>query len=307
MTYPGGSFPGSGVIDGPRKLPVMMTVADADGTVLQANNFGLKAGGVEIRLTTLQGWWETADVRANPVDVPGGDGAYDDDPLFSGRTITASGVVLADNATALMSMEPVFRQLLAKEARRGTVTIGVSDNQAERCSVRLGGKTVFSPTHPWRAEWSISLFAARPERLAANAKTASTQPYAPSAGLSFPWTFPLDFGGIGTTGRISAANGGSIKSGVKLDISGACLNPQIVLIETGERIAFQTELSVGGALSIDTNTANRSVLRDGTAPWGFTMTSDSSLFLLRPGTNTLLFLTDSGTPTLTATWSDANP
>jgi hypothetical protein len=290
-------------------LPITIMVAEDGGDTLQPiTNMRAKTDGLELRLTDWSGWDDGPDVRANPVDVPGGDGAYDDDPLFAGRTVIVKGVALADTVTAMQAARAAFRKILAREGyRRGAVTVQVGDDPAEKCSVRLGGATQFKLTQWNRAEWSLSLYAAIPNRLAAEEQTGSTQPYVPSAGLAFPWTFPLSFGGLGTAGQIVAVNGGDIAAGVKLDIADACLNPQIVLVETGQRIAFQTELGTGSGLTIDTDTAKRSVLRDGTAPWGFTMTSDSDLFLLRPGTNTLLFLVDSGTPTLTASWSDARP
>lgn len=318
------------------KLPVSIVISEDDGETLQTiSNTGIKGAGVELRLTEWSGWDDTADVRANPQDVPAGDGAYDDGPLFAARTVMLKGVALADTPGALISVGRVFRRLLAGSIRSGSVAItqegfvsavpgsfpglllipgptlipGAGSEEtivaeALRASIRLGGATTFSKTHPRRAEWSISLYAADARRYSVDEQTRETGPFVPSGGLAFDWTFPLTFGSVGTDGRIIAVNNGDIPTGVRLRIADGCVNPQIILVETGERLALIDDIDVD--VVIDTNTRNRSVLRND-APYGWVLTSDSEFFQLPVGTSTLLFRVDSGSSTLTATWSDATP
>lgn len=290
-------------------LPITVTVAEDDGDMLQPiTNTGVTVNGVELRLTDMSGWDDTADVRTNPLDLPVGDGAYDDGPLMAARTIIVKGVALASTPAALLGVQRVFRRLLVRGNRVGYVAVTQGDGAAAeslKASVRLNGATTFQKTHPTRAEWSLSLYAADSRRYSTTERTGTTQAFVTSGGLAFPWTFPLTFGaGGGNAGQIIAVNDGDIPTGVRLSISGACTNPQIALVETGQRLALITSNSDG--VVIDTNTRNRSVLRNG-APFAWVLTLDSEFFQLPVGTSTLLFLCDSGSPTLTAAWSDATP
>lgn len=286
-------------------LPVTVTVSEDDGEALQQiTNRGVKANGVELRLTSWDGWDDTAEIRGNPEPVPAGDGDYDDGPLLASRVLTMKGVALADTPADLMAIGRVFRRLLVGENRQGTVVVDQNDEESLQSSIRLNGKTVFDKTHPTRAEWSMSLYAADSRRYSTDLKTDSTQPFAPSGGLAFNWAFPLSFGAGGAAGTITVTNDGDIPTGVLLDIVGACVNPQIHLVETGQRIALID--TIDADVVIDTNTRNRSVLRNG-SPYGWVLTSDSEFFQLPKGTSTLLFSVDSGNPTLTASWRDATP
>lgn len=283
-------------------LPVTVDVAEDAGFSLQTiTNTGLKADGVEVRLVSWEGWTDGADVRANPIDIPGGDGAYDDDPLFAARTIILKGVAVADSPAALLSIQKQFVRLLAGVSRRGTVTVSMGDDPALTSRVRLGGKSMFTLISPTYAEWSLSLYAALPARISAAVSSAQTGPYAAPAGMAFSWVFPWSFGATGQSGQVVCVNNGILPAGVRLLIVGACVNPRVVVQETGERLAFVTTVPQ----SLDIDTGARSVTRDGVAAWGRTKTSDSNYFLLRPeSVSTLLFLVDSGTPTLYASWAD---
>lgn len=316
-------------------LPVTVTLAEDGGETLQPmTNTGLVQNRVELRLTDWSGWEDGPDIRGNPEDVPGGDGAYDDGPYESARTIVLKGVALAQTPADLLSTEQAFRRLLAGSVRRGTVIVAQSApgsfegdalfpggdtfpgadvypssgatevTESLQSAVRLGGATTFHKTHPHRAEWSFSLYAKDPRRYSSNQHSLVTTRYLPSGGLVFPWAFPLSFGALGTDGRISVTNDGDIPTGVRLQISGGCVNPSVALVETGERLALID--SISSDVIIDTNSTVRSVLRNG-APYEYVMTSDSTFFELPKGTSTLLFLADSGSPVLTATWRDAKP
>lgn len=317
-------------------LPISVVVAEDAGEQLQEiTNAGVKVDGVELRLTDWSGWSDTPDVVANPEQVPNGDGAYDDGPLFAGRTIMLKGVAYADTAAALLRTERVFNRILAGGIRQGSVSVtqvgagtdfdallpdealfpaddllpsdaaGTDSVLDERqCSVRLAGSTTFAKSHPVRAEWSMSLFAKDPRRYSQVLKSGVTARYTPSGGMTYPRTYPRTYGTVGGNGTITCVNDGDVPTGVQLSIVGPSLNPQVVLLETGERIALQA--NVDANVEIDTNTTIRSVLRDG-APYGYVLTSDSVFFQLPRGTSTLLFLADSGAPILTASWRDATP
>lgn len=319
-------------------LPVSVIVAEDGGEQLQEiSNAGVKVGGVELRILDWSGWSDTADVRGNPEDLPVGDGAYDDGPYFSGRTIILKGVCYADTPAALLRMERTFNRLLAGSIRSGTVSVtqvglGVDapgllpddvifpsetlfplDDASEptivdsrQSSIRLGGATVFNKTHPNRAEWSMSLYAKDPRRYSTELKTAGpVGRYVPSGGLVYPRVYPRTYGASGTAGQFTVTNDGDVPTGIELSIAGGdCVNPSIHLVETGQRIALHT--NVDANVLINTNTTAQSVLRDG-APFGWVLTSDSEFFQIPPGTWTVLFLADSGSPLLTATWRDATP
>lgn len=319
------------------QLPVSVILGEDGGEQVQEiTNAGVKIAGVELRLLDWSGWTDTADVRANPEDLPVGDGAYDDGPFFSGRTIMLKGACYADTPAALLRMERTFNRLLAGSIRRGTVAVtqvglGVDApgllpdevifpsealypvpdtseptiTDSRQSSVRLGGATVFNKTHPFRAEWSMSLYARDPRRYSTELKSAGPiGRYVPSGGLTYPRTYPRSYGVAGTAGQITVTNDGDIPTGVNLSITGDCVNPAIHLVEAGQRIALQAVIDAN--VVIDTNTTAQSVLRDG-APFGWVLTSDSEFFQIPPGTWTLLFLADAGNPLLTATWRDASP
>lgn len=288
--------------------PIAVTVAETDGESLTMTNSGAKVDGVDIRIQEWEGWTETADVRADPIDIPGYDGTYDDDPLFSSRTVILRGALRADSPTELKAIRDKMTRLLAGQIRRGTVQVGENGDTAQQCLIRLGGKTVVNLDTPTRAKFSMSLFAPSAKRTSVDVNTVTLSPYSPPAGMTFPWTFPWNFGAPGSDGRAAITNNGFADADIQMTVLGACVNPRMALVETNQDLAFLTSLGAGQSLSIDTAALPGSrVLLNGTSPWDWTRTTDSVFFKIPPGTWTLFFAVDSGTPTLTATWADTTP
>lgn len=111
------------------------------------------------------------------------------------------------------------------------------------------------------------------------------------SGLSFPISFPISFiDGLGTT---IINNIGDVPSFPVITIPGACTNPIITNVTTGEKLSFPAlTLSAGESLIIDCDARTAKV---GTVSKIALLSADSEFWTLASGNNTITFATASGT------------
>jgi len=108
---------------------------------------------------------------------------------------------------------------------------------------------------------------------------------AASGGAVFPAVFPVQFATSGG-GTSSPVNSGNRPTPPVFRIYGACVNPQIVNLTTGQRLVFNGSVAVGDYLEIDVQA--RTVMRNGTTPLqNFYDPVNSTWFELAVGTSNL--------------------
>ncbi|MXM68302.1 hypothetical protein GR925_33990 [Streptomyces sp. HUCO-GS316] len=159
-----------------------------------------------------------------------------------------------------------------------------------RLGTITGGALEFVATDPRRYELT--------ER-AASAALPMSEP-----GLSWPLTWPLNFGTPGSTGALTAVNAGDAATHPVFEFRGPVTRPALTNLNTGDVIEYDIPLAAGDMLTVDTLPGT--VTLNGTASRIYTATSRSApeqTFTLAPGTTNLIFRAAPGSndPTASAT------
>lgn len=129
-----------------------------------------------------------------------------------------------------------------------------------------------------------------------------------SGGRTYPRTYPMTYGGVGTGGLLTATNDGTWATrNIVARIDGPVTNPLIQLNKadgTTRRLNIAGELAAGEYLLLDFDT--RTVLLGGTVS-RYSWLTEREWFELEPGDNEVEFAADSYTTTgtLTLTWRAA--
>jgi hypothetical protein len=147
----------------------------------------------------------------------------------------------------------------------------------------------------------MSLYAKDQSRYSTGLNTADTARYQPAGGFSFPFSFPLDFGGVGSGGRLRVFNAGEVATPCRVLWFGDLVNPRVTAVEQNRTVAALIALALGQTLVVDS--AVPSVLL-GTSSRRQTLSS-AQFFLLPPGWSTLFFDADSGAGSMRVEWRDA--
>ncbi|MFE9258617.1 phage distal tail protein [Streptomyces sp. NPDC006879] len=123
--------------------------------------------------------------------------------------------------------------------------------------------------------------------------------------------FPLDFGGAGTSGTLSAVNEGSAASHPVIEFRGPLRRPTLTRLSDGRQLEYDIVLGAQDVLSVDTEAGT--VLLNGTASRLYTATTRSApeqLFHLAPGATSMAFRSNDPTPdpqaSVTVLWRDAH-
>jgi hypothetical protein len=107
-----------------------------------------------------------------------------------------------------------------------------------------------------------------------NVVTASVGLASPTAGIRFPWTFPITFG-TSAGANFTLTNGGKTDGPVCFKVSGQCTNPRIVNQTTGAFCEVDVTMVAGDNLWIDmqhglvylNGVVRNNVLRTGSTFW----------------------------------------
>ena len=256
--------------------------------------------GVEWWVTKEEGWNDTPDMRLGLVNKARSDGAFDSPGYRSPRVITLEGLAIAPSWEAKELAKNRLAAVFADATVLGTFQVReqLFDRQVQ---ARLSSHAKMSDRTRTTFEWSLQLTAPDPMRYGSVAYQANCGLPQPSAGETFPWTFPLDFGNpVG--GQLLLNNAGTAPARPVWAIQGPCAQPTIVNQNTGERLAFSLTLG-GETLFVDT--AARTVMLGG-ASRRSTLEPGSTWFSLPPGSTTVAFAADESTDTarLIAYWRD---
>jgi len=260
--------------------------------------------GVEWWVTKEEGWSTSPPLRLSLVDRPERDGAFDSPSYRSPRVITLEGSAVApdrsakehakDRLAAVLNDGGVLRPLVVTEP-----------HVTRRLLVRLSAETKISDRKNGVFDFSLQLTAPDPLRYSAALNAASCPLPTSSGGVTFPLSFPLDFGEGSSGGRLQLDNRGTAPSWPVWRIAGPCTDPVVINPETGEQLAFGLTVQAGEVLVVDSDA--RTVLLQGTASRRSFLLPDSEWFPLRPGSNRIGFRaaqTESAAR-LTAEWRDA--
>lgn len=199
------------------------------------------------------------DVRAVSSPVPGQDGEND----ITRRT-GASAITLD---LSVQDLWPTGRDVLIDRIRglcqpglRSWLHVTSSDWPAERRILVRGDQAPVQFTAPGLQKMSVGFRAPRGRWESTVEQTQVLFPSSGAAGgATFPWTFPLSFTAGNVPGASSITNGGTVDALPFFDLYGACTNPVIKNLTTGQQVAF-TGLTVGAGDFIRVDMQQRRVL-----------------------------------------------
>ncbi len=253
-------------------------------------------------LTDLTGWYDSPGVRANPQPRPGRDGSWDVSPTLDGAAYAVRASVQAPDRGLLQAALDRARAVLTGAERFGTLVVDEDERGLSRqASVRLGGQTLAAKRSGLDGDVSLSLYAKDARRYSTEPHTASTTRYVPAAGATFPVSFPVGFGGLGSGGRLQVVNAGTVDTPCVVYWFGDLTNPRVTAVEQNRTVAARIALALGQTLVVDS--AVPSVLL-GTSSRRQTL-SAAQFFNLPPGWSTLFFDADSGSGSMQVQWRDA--
>ena len=248
------------------------------------------------------GWFEPPGVRAGALQRPGMDGSWDARPTLDGRVVGISGSVRASDGPALQAAMDRLQSVLTGPERFGTLVVDEANRGVSRqATVRLNDATLIERHSPDYATFSLSLFAADSRRYSTELHTATTTRYVAAAGATFPVSFPVDFGGLGSGGRLQVFNAGTVDTPCLVSWFGDLTNPRVTHVEQNRTVAARMSLALGQTLVVDTgvpsvllgNSSRRQTL------------SSAQFFTLPPGISTLFFDADGGSGSMRVDWRDA--
>lgn len=221
--------------------------------------------GVEWHVATEEGWQSTPDMRTHRSPRPARRGAFRGPSYRSARSITLEGSALAPTPEALEHAATRLAAVLSDGQELGTLIVRERD-YTRQCDVELDAGTKITKTNDWTLVWSIQLAAPDPVRYAAVLRQLSTTlPFVPDGGLTFPLTFPLNFGPLPQGGQLTVHSSGTADTWPVFKITGPITGPIISSETTGDRLLFDSGFAVGADQTLTIDTDNRLVLLAGSA------------------------------------------
>jgi hypothetical protein len=266
----------------------------------------------EIDSNGLSGWEDIPEFDTSDADRPTAHGTWPGSRYAKPRKVAGQIWVLPDAAgdATVATMRDLRQALSLSDAERWL-------------SVRLHGETLVARARVSQrvlpadrtyalqgvARAAVQWQADDPRRYGADQQTLNTSPPEPEDGLTWPLTWPLNFGTATSTGDVSAENSGSAPTQPVITFTGPCTNPSVTERLSGRRLRYEIELTAGDQLEVDT--ADGTVTLNGSASRRHTATADSGpeeLFVFDPGRFELSFRPEISTPDarMSVSWRNAD-
>lgn len=212
----------------------------------------------------LDNWYGVDNVDLGLVKRPGAPGAFAPSKTDPGeKVVSVEGSFFGSTRAAALQM-------------REDLTALYNDGEPIRMTVADDLRTtsrqvlVESVTFPWTIhpefDFSIDLTAEDPRRYGASVNVGTALATA-GTGLTWPVVWPVSWGTVGVTGRVTIDNlQGNTETLPSFLVSGGEMPDgfEIVNVTTGERIPYVGPLVAGTTISLDANT--RTALINGTGP-----------------------------------------
>lgn len=240
-------------------------------------------------------------------------GQYPGDDFLGPRSTVWAFKIAADDRATFTAQQSTLRAAFrpCEDERPMTFQLpGVAGGGMRRilCRPRRRSDPVALTHAISRTVVTVQLDASDPRIYDDTESSVSTGLASSAVGLTWPLTWPLNFGGASTSGTVTAANAGDFSTPWTAVITGPVTNPSIENVDTGDQLIFTANgglvLASGDTLVVDS--ATKTALLNGTASRYDRLASPVSWWDLEPGDNHLRFGgTTSGSPTMTVTWRSA--
>lgn len=239
--------------------------------------------GVTHVMESFDGWGSPA-ARLSMAAKPRGNGAWAGDSFLEARSISASGVIIAETATAART---AMDALISASSLRDT-TLSVNESGTTRSlTVRRSGGVLTDWLSPREVRWSLQLIAPDPRKFGTTV-SGSTTLATTSGGLTIPFTIPFSIDSTVTSGQIHLNNPGNIAGPLTLRIDGPVTGPRVTHVTSGITLTFATSVVLGAGEWLEVDLEKRQVLANGQSSRNGYITS-RGWFGFEVGDNTFTF------------------
>lgn len=269
----------------------------------------LMGPGTGYSISAISGVDDLPEVRNQDVAKSDAHGDYTGPDYTGPRVVQISLSLVADTPDAL-------RQMILTLRRATQVQRQPADLQLLDWGISVSGKirrrsVPYDAGNLWRTGTAaVEIYCADPYLYGLTEQSASTVAYSPSAGRTYPRTYPVSYGATGTSGTIDAVNSGDAPAYPVLRLDGPVANPSVEQPNIGALLILDATLQAGDYVLIDTR--SRAVLYQGTSPRRSWVRGGSTWPLLMPGDNAITYRGSAlaGAPgqtsLLTVTWRDTS-
>lgn len=255
------------------------TITGPDGTSVIFND-----GVSGLYLQAVTGF-DSPNVRQNIADLPESDGAVAGSSYYSSRPVTLTGKIVASSAaqrnTTVVNLQRAFRGL------RGDVTLKSTPQglPAMQATARLDNLRV---TGGYVKDFQIALVCPDPRVFSQTLNTTSAQGVTATPGATFPWSWPVSFGGgSGALLTVNPTNAGNFTAPPTIRVVGPIIDPQVTNYTAGQSLYLDgLTLAAGEYVTLDF-AARTAVKSDGSNVYSKVRFPGTSWFYLDPGSSTV--------------------
>ena len=258
---------------------------------------------LDFRATAKLSGWGAPPIRLAMDDRASQDGAWDATPQYGARVITVEGVVDAPSHEHAQLVADSLTSLSLKTLHEFVVDNIAIGPRSSWVRLEVGADPEW--LSPECFTYTLQLRAPDPLKYGPVAFSQATLAGAlPGTGLTFPMSFPLDFGvpaGV-TPGALGVENTGTAAYFPRLRLDGPVTNPVVTLAETGDQIRFAGTVAAGQWLDIDPG--RRRVLLNGLVSMRHLVTFVGNWLAVPVGGATVSWTADTADPAATLScWS----
>lgn len=258
-------------------------------------------GGRGFHFTNIVDWYAVPESKSEVREYPSAHGAHLIGQDWRGSlALSFSGSYAGDSREDAASARRILRR-----AATPNVPVTVTYHDALGPTSRdVSIRRVAMPDEFGASEFDFTIhaIATDPNRYGPAVVTSTGVPTA-GTGLTYPLTYPLDWGTPGNAGRLTVSNDGDVETSSVLTVTGGLGSGfEAVHVQSGRRIRFERVIPADGVVTLDLETGSA---------WLDSPTNDVSGFLTRrefwtvppQSSHDIQFLplgTVTGSPTLTA-------
>jgi len=282
--------------------------------VFAFNGYLFGGVGQNVQVLSIEGLEDVPVLRTQDEGRGYADGMFTGRDFLNGRTITMSLQIMGDpsgaggTATSMQTyLQAMKTYLISQTSGTGLLQIYLPNRGVQRLNARVRRRSIkIDPEYTYGKAYATVEFFCPDPRIYND--TLSTSTLNPNAGnlRTYPTTFNMSYSVAGSSSiQVTLTNTGNYETYPTFTVSGgACTNPLITNITTGQRLSFPaTTLTATDTLTV--NTDIRTVLLNSGAARNL-LGNNSSWFSLPANTpTTLTFSVASGTATLNITYRDA--
>jgi phage-related protein len=254
----------------------------------------------------LQGL-ESPAIRLSTYDNPGDHGQTVSNALYGARVVALQGRIRGEDVATYRANRQAFSQAvsLQNDASGFPITrllkVSMGDGATWRLPV-ITSKFQNPEQYPTRSLWQLELTATQ-WQLESDTQSSGSVGLPQAGGSSFPWTFPLSFGG-GGGGSTTLTNNGTTTAYPTITLTGPVISPVITNSTTGQKIQLSLTLLTGDTLVIDTRA--RTITQGGATNKIGAFVTGSTFWGLAPGENLITYSANQyDTSTASFVWRDA--